>query len=433
VRWALGAASALLVTAAAVAAVLVLASPSKGGSPLVVAWHAGYPADCVPTRLMRVDPATLRPKGGRTLRLKGYFKQPVRSPDAKTVALGGSAGTILLADVSSMRRRSSIRIGSPYEDTTVVSWPAADRLVALDVSSDAHRVGLTKVVVVDPKRGDVVREARFPWWAAQGRGTTAAGRVATLIVSWQRLVPPRLVVVTADGTIEIVTLARLRAGVGYSHGEVVRFPALAVDPQGERAFVINEGEPVAIVDLATLKVRYQRATGLSSPARALAGPAHETGTSNPRSGPARSATWLGGGLIAISGSDSYTGQAGRWLGDSKAPAGLQILDTRSWRARTLDRRPSEFEWIRGRLVATARAWNPRARRVRGDALVAYDRAGRVKYRIPGDRKAHWQAFDGRLFVDDGPSPLLAVLDARDGRKLGCVSANQLYAVLPGYC
>jgi len=330
-----------------------------------------------------------------------------------------------------MRRLGSVRIGTPYEDTAVVAWPAADRLVALDVSSDAHRVGLTKVVVVDPKRREVVRHAQFPWWAAEGTRTTAAGRVVTLTVSWRQLVPPRLVVVTADGKIRIVTLARLRAGIGYSHREVARFPALAVDPQGERAFVINEAEPVAVVDLATLEVRYRHATGLATPSRTLAGPAHETGTSNPSTGPARSATWLGAGLIAVSGSDSYTGQAGRWLGDSQAPAGLQILDTRSWRARTLDRRPTEFEWIGGRLVAYARAWDPRVRRVRGDALVAYDRDGRLAYRIRG--RADWQSFEGRIYVDDGPSSSSAVLDARGGRRVGRVSEARLQAILPGYC
>ena len=109
-RWALGAAVAFLVAATAVAVALVLAPSGKGVSPLVVAWHAGYPADCFPTRLIRVDPATLRPKEGRSLRLKGYFEQPVRSPDAKSVALGGSAGTILVADVTSLRKRASVRI-----------------------------------------------------------------------------------------------------------------------------------------------------------------------------------------------------------------------------------------------------------------------------------------------------------------------------------
>jgi hypothetical protein len=387
---------------------------------------------CRSTRLLKVDPSTLRRRDGRALELSGYFEKPVSSPDAKAVALGGASGRIVLADVVSMRRLASIRIGNPYEFTDVVAWPAASRLVAHVFQSDAHRIGRHRIVVIDPARGRAVRELRLDQWWWMGGARTNRGRVALLVASSLRLGPPRLIVVGTDGRIHRLELDRLRAGVGYSRGaEVARFPGLAIDPAGERAFVLNQGEPVAIVDLETLSVRYRPAPGLASPPRALAGPARDTGTSNPRRGPTRVAAWLGDGLIAVSGSTGYTGQAARRLGDSEAPAGLQILDTQAWSIRTLDRRPMSFDWMRGRLIAYARAWDPRARRLRGDGLVAFDRRGRVVYRISG--KGYWQPFNGRIYVDDAGSPLDLVLDARTGRRLGRISNERVAAVTGGYC
>lgn len=435
-RWAVGAAAGLLVVFSVIAIALVTAPSGEGDSSFVAVWHGGPPDfDCGRTAVVRLDPATLRPREGNRLNLGGYYnKQPAFSPDRTRMALGGASGTLLFADVATLRSLVSVRIGSPYEDAQVVAWPTDERVVALDVSSDAHRVGLTKVVVVDPMRGRIVREARFPWWAAMGNGRTRAGRVAVLIVSWTRLVPPQLIVVGTDGRIHRVGLDRLRAGVGYSRGgEDVRFPGLAVDPAGERAFVINAVDRVAVVDLRTLRVRYRQVAGLASPGRPAAGPAKPTGTSNPRRGPSRVARWLGDGLIAVSGADSYTGSTSRWLGDSQAPAGLQIVDTRSWRVRTIDRRPADFQWLGGRLVASARAWDPEARRVRGDALVAFDRTGQQVYRIRGDRNTYWQAFHGRIYVDDGPSPLDVVLDVRNGRVLGRVPQNRLFRATGSLC
>jgi hypothetical protein len=336
-----------------------------------------------------------------------------------------------------MRRLASVRIGGAYEYTDVIAWPSADRLVAESFLSDAHRIGTHRLVVVDPTRGRVIREVRFDqWWSqgwwSQGRGRTDQGRVAVLIVSSVHLGHPRLAVVGSDGRIRLLTLTDLSAGLGWARSaEVGRFPGLAVDPTTERAFVVNEGEPLAIVDLRTLQIRYRELSGLATPPRRLAGPPRDTGTANPRRGPRRAAQWLGSGLIAVSGADGYTGMAGRWLGHSEAPAGLQLLDTRTWLVRTLASRPSSFEWLGGRLVAFARAWDPRARRVRGDALVAFDRTGRLVYRVPGKR--NWQSFAGRIFLDEDRSHRMSVLDARDGHRLGRVSDERVFALSSGYC
>jgi hypothetical protein len=421
----------VVLAAAAVIGVVLIRAPSGETEVGVVATlHRG--ATCGSTYVMRVDPLTLERRGNRSLRLSGYFAEPVSSPDEQRVALAGSAGSIVIAQLGSMRRSDAIRVGGPFLTTGVVSWPAANRLVAEAFLADAHRIGTHKLVVLDPARRRVLHQLHVDQWWSTGNGRTDGGRVAVLIASSIRLGHPRLLVVGVDGEIRTVNLTRMRAGLGHSsEGEVGRFPGLAVDSTGERAFVVNEGEPVAIVDLRTLAVRYRGVSGLVIPPRRLAGPAHDTGTANPRRGPSRTAQWLGAGLVAISGFDGYTGPAGRFSGESDAPAGIQILDTRTWHVRTLDLRPTSFEWLGGRLVAYARAWDPRARGVRGDALVAFDRTGRVRYRVRG--KGYWQSFAGRIFLEDRHLRLMDVLDPRDGHRLGKVSRDRLFALDSGYC
>jgi hypothetical protein len=430
VRWALGAGLVVLAAAAVIGVVLIRAPSGETEVGVVATLHRG--TTCGSTYVMRVDPLTLERRGDRSLRLSGNFAEPVSSPDGQRVALAGSAGSIVIAQLGSKRRSEAIRVGGPFATTGVVSWPAANRLVAEAFLADAHRIGTHKLVVVDPARRRVLHQLDVDQWWSTGNGRTDGGRVAVLIASSIRLGHPRLLVVGVDGEIRTVNLTRMRAGLGYSRkGEVGRFPGLAVDSTGERAFVVNEGEPVAIVDLRTLTVRYRRVSGLAAPPRSLAGPAHYTGTAEPRRGPNRTAQWLGAGLVAISGFDGYTGPAGRFLGDSGASAGIQILDTRTWRIKTLDHRPSSFEWLGGRLVAYARAWDPRARGVRGDALVAFDRTGHVRYRVRG--KGYWQSFAGRIFLEDSHSRLMDELDPRDGRRLGKVSRDRLLALDSGYC
>jgi hypothetical protein len=430
VRWALGAALVVLAAAAVIGVVLIRAPSGETEVGVVATLHRG--TTCGSTYVMRVDPLTLERRGNRSLRLSGSFAEPVSSPNGQRVALAGSAGSIVIAQLGSMRRSDAIRVGGPFVTTGVLAWPVPNRLVAEAFLADAHRIGTHRLVVVDPPRRRVLHQLHVDQWWSTGNGRTDGGRVAVLIASSIRLGHPRLLVVGVDGEIRTVNLTRMRAGLGYSsEGEVGRFPGLAVDPTGERAFVVDEGEPVAIVDLRTLAVRYRRVPGLVIPPRSLAGPARRTGTANPRRGPNRTAQWLGAGLVAISGFDGYTAPAGRFVGESDAPAGIQILDTRTWHVRTLDPRPTSFEWLGGRLVAYARAWDPRARAVRGDALVAFDRTGRVRFRVPG--KGYWQSFAGRIFLEDSHSRLMNVLDPRDGHRLGKVSQDRLFALDSGYC
>jgi hypothetical protein len=396
----------------------------RAGVPAV--WHSDI-AYCAQSTLVRIDPSTLRRLPGRRLKVHDDLQGPTLSPDGSEAALDGTGpARIVLADLRNMRRITVLRIGG-YDDVRTVAWTRPRRLVALDVDEDAHRVARTTVLVFDPSARRIVQRKSFPWWSEVGQGTTHSGAVAVLLVSWTHLTAPRLVVIGPEGELREVALARLKAGVEYkSPGEIRRFPALAVDPAGERAFVVDEGEPVAEVDLKTLLVSYHQVPGLAVPERALAGPAQFTGTNNPVRGPMRLGLWLGGGVVALSGYDSYIGPERRagW-GDSRAPAGLQLLDTRRWRVRTVDRHVGatwehDFVFVHGRILVSGR----------GSGLVAFDSRGTMLYRKP---RADWTTLFGRLFVEAPGMHTFGRFDLATGRRVAAVPRARIFALDPGYC
>src|SRR3989304_2316666 len=87
---------------------------------------------------------------------------------------------------------------------------------------------------------------------------------------------------------------------------------LAVDPSARTAYLVS-GDRVFIVDLRTLSVTDR------GPLRTLA---------KSSAGTSRSAAWLGGGLMAVSGADYGVG--------TLTPIGLRVVDVRNWTTRTLD-------------------------------------------------------------------------------------------------
>jgi hypothetical protein len=423
VRWALGAAVALLAAAIAVGVILIR-TPSGGARPsILVALVNGPKVDCLETRVVRADRETLMPIESRAVRVRGAFEQPVYSPDRRFVALGGDSGTVIVVDAKQMRLAGSVRVGPSGDDVRVIAWPAPARLVAVSYTARVSRPYVTRLVAVDPRRARVIAARALASVDASGRAATQTGRVPLLIVSRRELAPPKLVVVGAQGRMATVTLSRLRAGTAGTGR--FRIPGFAVDPAEERAFVVSPRGLVATVQLATLSVRYRVVKGLASKG------SHALW----RRG--RQATWLGDGRIAVSGSDSSLaplyGSANPDLETPRgsfASFGLRLLDTRRWTVRTLDPRPSTFEWISGRLIAYGR--DSDARHVRGadQTVIAFDRSGHSAYTIEGDRNTYWQAFDGRLFFFDGRSRRFEVRDARDGRVLGHEEAESLRSLGP---
>jgi hypothetical protein len=147
-------------------------------------------------------------------------------------------------------------------------------------------------------------------------------------------------VLDANASAREVVLDRIRIGsLETKTQNDVRFaqsePGIAVDPVSRHAFIVGADFTVAAVDLDTLSVAYHPPSRRSL-AKAI-------------SGPARSAAWLGNGMLAVGGVDFKGSEA-------PSPAGLRLVDTREWRFTLLDSSAAWFQVGAGALVTRNKAF-----------------------------------------------------------------------------
>ena len=343
--------------------------------------------------LARLDPATLRPLSGPRVRVFDHAA-PSMSPDGTRAVLGNAAaGSLTFVDVRRMRRLGYVWI-NPDGPVAATAWPSPRRVLAAIVrhrvthasSACCNRVTL---VAVDPATRKVVRSTRLT--ADPVAVESWRGGLVLVLAPPGRVGAARLAVVGPTGRVRTVGLARMRAGRNET---ARRLPGLAVDPARARAFVVGAGEPIAEVDLRTLSLAYHQ------PDRSLAVRAKDVG-----SGPARLARWLGDGLLAVSGEQFLRSDF------TFEPAGLVVVDTATWRVRTIDPTVSWFSFGAGLLVGEPRdslglrSWTP-------DGQVRFGVfAGRLVARVEivGER-----AFVSLWGDDANPPPAYSVVDLRSG-------------------
>jgi hypothetical protein len=188
-----------------------------------------------------------------------------------------------------------------------------------------------------------------------------------------------------------------------------RYPGLAVDAAGGRAYVVGGGEPVAEVDLRSLAVTYHqpaRPISLLGRLRAWLQPAaHAKG---PVLGSTRRVIWLGNGRLAVTGEDGRPGRDGVVV----HPAGLTLVDTRTWSLETLHRDATTATVAAGSLLASSDGFPD----LPGIGLRGYDLDGDRRFHLFTSRAVNVLGHvDERVFVDDGVST--RVVDARTGRVL----------------
>ena len=332
------------------------------------------PFDGSGTTLARLDPVSLRPAGQRVL-LGEYHDAWAFSPDGSQLALGnGGQGRVCgrgvcVVDVRDMSVTADIDAPIAVE---ALAWVRPRRIVAV-----LQRGG---IVVADPATGSIVRRTPLPFSSRFGEWARTRGGVAALMNGR----PLRLVVAEGSGAVRVADLRRIRPAVNG-------FPGLAVDRRGQRAFVVAAGAPVTEVDLRTMRVRYHRV--------ALPRPRRSGGFKS------RDALWLGKGLMAVSGFDSRGG-----------PAGVHIVDTSTWSARTVDRRAGQAKLTAGRLlVYNSDRFTPRARRV---GLRVYSRDGRrLISHLLANQPLDVEIAGARAYAyrTAGRRRVLHVVDARSGR------------------
>jgi hypothetical protein len=408
-----------LLALASCVACLAAAGATASPAPLL-----GLVGDFQSKTLVRVDPGELRTlagarvpvgSGGCAPRSGGEacwgFPPWAFSPDRAVLAFArnaqGANRSLRLVDVSGMRVTADVRVpGGPIGG---LAWLPGGRVLALQevCCSETQRL-----LAIDVAARRVAARTALPGSVLR-LGRTA--RELVLLLSPARTIgPARLAVADRRGAVRVVGLDRIAAGTkllpGGEHRVQHRLPGLAIDPTGRRAFVIGAAT-AAEIDLPSLKVSYH------GPARAPAKAAQ---------GSVRVARWLDGGLVAVSGSDDAVTRS--------SPAGLQVLDTRTWTARMIDPGATSFYAAGDLLLATGASWEANKGPQGAIGLAAYALDGSKRYQLFAGENT-WLAlvYSDVAYVGviptDGREEPLRVVDLATGRVTGERTAPLPWLVL----
>jgi hypothetical protein len=353
--------------------------------------------------LVQLDPNSLRPLPGRRLALTDTVAGYAWSPDGSTLVLGDTdTDALFLVDARRMRTLGKLWLDVPNSPHWF-GWLGPRRLLAVvdqPLRDPDAKLGDTAVVVVDPLARRVLRRQNLH--GGVQTAVFAGDRAVLLTTPSQGVGMAGLAVVDDQGMVRSVPLRAISAGYrepteGSSEGVTERREVgLAVDGAGGRAFVVAAGTPVAEVDLATLRVTYH---GLSRPAsllRRLAGWFVPAAEAKLASGPLRSACWLGGGLLAVWGSDArVVKDAGGEPTVQETPSGLKLVDTRSWTVRQLHPEATAVRWHDGRLLAFGVRWYEQER-PGGIGLTIYGPGDRRPAQLVKNRPVHELRVNGDL-------------------------------------
>ena len=334
------------------------------------------------------EPMTLEMLPGRKARLGGHFGSWAFSSGRRFLALGSREGPgartpgIRFVDAHRMRVQGDLPL-SPHRRgcASALTWLQPERLLAVVSTGYASA---SEVVVIDPRTRRVLRRSPLP--ASPSGVGRSSEELILLFSSVGEFVPVRLAVVDSEGTVRLRAVERILAGTvvdptGTEYRTRTIQPGLAVDPDGRRAFVVPASGPVAEVDLVTLDVSYHELDRPSPLGRLLRWltPAAQAKVME---GPVREARWLGDGMLAVSGSD-YSVEAGTSGAEGmlQAPAGVRLIDTRSWSSRLLDPEASGFAVGAGLVVAQGGRWDYREERGYGPGLRAFGLDGKEHWRL----------------------------------------------------
>jgi hypothetical protein len=407
-----------------VAALLLLSLGGGGGRQLTLRGpqtETAVPLAIVPDgsveRLTHVDSATLAPLSGS--RLVGTIGAWAASPDGRLLALGVSTDsqnehwTLRFANVGSLRLvRRGVRLDGWL---AAASWPTLSRVVALVGS----QTGVSVETIDTVGKTILHREALG---GTAGPIARMAGGFVVLVEAPNQIAPASLAVVDADGGMRTVRLDRIVAGWSWpqdgSNDPIgsARGPGLAVDPAGT-AYILDPSGLVAAVDLGSLAVSYHplsSASLLSRLADWFSPPAEAKGLN----GPERTATWLGDGLIALTGTD-YTATRAKdgSAAFSATPAGLSIVDVRNWTVRMLDAEATGATVADGTLLTTGGGWTS-SDQGSGTGLAAYQGDGALRWRLfPGTRPYVAGVVGGLAVVQEDGNGRFDVIDVRTGDVL----------------
>jgi hypothetical protein len=359
------------------------------------------------SRLFLVDPVSLRPLAGKSLRLNFNWGDFARSPDGSLLALSrNDRAELRFVRLGNLRFAGAMKFLGQF--VRPVAWFSPRLLLTvLDAPSP-------QAIAVDPTSRKVL-------WRRSIDGTLQTIERSTqglvmLVAPGERIGPATLVTIGAGGEVRSVVLTHIFAGFERDQNSEdfvgrTRSPGLAVDLAGNQAYVVGAGEPIAQVDLAAMSVAYHG--GSRTLAKAI-------------SGPERLATWLGNGMLAVAGIDSsVTTDAQGRLRQARTPSGLILIDTRTWAARLLQADAAAATVIGRSLLAYGTGYDS-AGEITGSGLTIYTLDGTPRLHLLGQTPiwdvraqgglayAFSAARDGRvLVVDAGAGRMLASVKKPD--------------------
>ena len=347
-------------------------------------------------QLARVDDETLALRASPRLRLDNFGIGGSFSRDGSRLVVDDGHGLLTFVDTRRLRKLGVVDFAMDAGPVTT-AW-IGNRVVGLSL-----RAGGTRVRLVDPARRRILATKTLA--GRSFANACASGAFVLLLEPLAGIGPVMLAAVDTRGGVRTVVLERIRAGWDAGDGEQPpdllphAHPGLAVDPRG-RAFVVGAGAPVAEVDLRTLAVTYH---DLDEPV-SLLGRLHDW--LEPRAeakgapvGPDRHARWLGEGILAVFGSDDHGWVDGAGRPQLRVtPAGLKLIDTRSWTVETLDPRATWATVAGGTLLATGNLWDSTTQEAAGTGLVAYGSDRTKRFHLFADQRVSVQAAGPRVLA-----------------------------------
>ena len=347
--------------------------------------------------LTRLNPLTLVPRRGRTMRLDGVISAWSLSPDASklAVASGGEAQSELrVVDTTRMRSLGRVVLTGQVQVTTIF-WADAERLFAVvthltrrpDGNFDRQPASL---VAIDPATRQVVEEQSLDGYV-QG-SAHAQGVLALILGAESGIGPARLAVVGADGRVTTIQLDGVTAGfepVDESNPAAVshyREPGLVLTPDGTRAYVASPGQ-LAAIDLRTLAVSYHR---LGSARRLQKGAVE---------GSSRSVQWVRDGVLLVTGHDDKPSAGSDGTPRVEIhPTTAELVDTRDWSVRALDSSATYAAIGSDAIALMGPSWSDRLQKNVGSGVTFYGLDGVRRAHLFGTTEMYGLVVGRRAFV-----------------------------------
>jgi hypothetical protein len=370
-------------------------------------------------KLVELDSRTLRPLPGRSVPLVGFTGAAGISPDGTRVAVAGRR-VVRVIDLGTM---DLVRdLPKPRGYASLVSWPRPGSLLVVNEVEGQEKV---ETLVLDPRSGRILAKHRLVARESWPFGVQRAGSAAVFLLHpFEGIGPVRLVRLNARGRLQVAVLHRIRSGKEWIEVEpgfdAVHniWPALAVDEEGNHAFVIGSEDIVAEVDLQTLDVSYHSLQQQASILERLRNWLEPTADAKASDWVQLGALWLGEHALAVFGIRSVPYVEDGSLDERDEPLGLRLVDTRDWTVRVVDEDARWVDRSGDLLLAHASLWDSAAQERRGIGLRAYTLGGEERFHVLDDRPIIGvQVLDGRALVEFDDAPGRAVVDLEAGKVL----------------